>query len=362
MKAIGYVNLKKLEKIENKLKLDAIILVSKSELIDPNIQYYTNFVQEEGLGDCIVVIRNCERTVFLKEEPEQKIDAEEIIISSKFKEAFKKEFKNLKNVGINSSYLKYSAAMFLRKKLKLKLLDVSPELLEIRAIKLKKEIQIFKKAFKFTNSLIDFIESYIIPKILEGISERQIALMIEDWCKKRNLETSFKTLVGTGKRSAQIHTNPSSSLKKAGKIGYIDFGVKYKGYHTDVTLPFALRKLNRKEEKIVETLISAYQEILDRIKVGIYDFEIFETANNYLRKFGLEMKHGVGHGIGLEVHEFPSFLPKKGRRKIMKISNGMVFTIEPGIYLKNFGFRIEDDFLVKKNKIIPMTNSHFIFR
>ena len=276
MKAIGYANLKKLEKIENKLNLDGIILVSKSELIDPNIQYYTNFVQEEGLGDCIVVIRNGERTVFLKEEPEQKIDAEEIIVfNSKFKETFKKEFKNLKNVGINPPYLKHSTAMFLRKKLKLKLLDVSSELLEIRAIKLKKEIQIFKKAFKFTNSLIDFIESYIIPKILDGISEKQIALMIEDWCKKRNLETSFKTLVGTGKRSAQIHTNPSSSLKKAGKIGYIDFGVRYKGYHTDVTLPFALRKLNRKEEGIVEKFFTSSTLENRRINLSLSVYLLF---------------------------------------------------------------------------------------
>lgn len=363
MKAIGYVNLKKVEKIENELKLDGIILVNKGELIDPNIQYYTNFVQEEGLGDCIVVIRNSERTVFLKEEPEQKIDAEEIIvIDSKFKETFKKEFKNLKNVGINPPYLKHSTAMFLRKKLRLKLLNVSSELLEIRAIKLKEEIRIFKKAFKLTNRIIDFIESSIIPKILDGISEKQIALMIEEWCEKRNLETSFKTLVGTGKRSAQIHTNPSASLKRANKIGYIDFGIKYKGYRTDVTLPFALRKLNRREKEALEILISTYQQILEKIRTDLYDFEVFKIANNHLKKFGLEMKHGVGHGIGLEVHEFPSFLPRKGRRKIMKISDGMVFTLEPGIYLKNFGFRIEDDFLVRKNKITPMTNSHFIFR
>ncbi|MCD6371258.1 MAG: aminopeptidase P family protein [Candidatus Aenigmarchaeota archaeon] len=361
MKAIG--NVEKAFEILEKFKLDGILLISRENLIDPNIRYFTNFAQEEGLGNCILIISKAGRKLIVKEDEETRgIDAEKIIRVKHFDiNTWKKVIGKIKRVGVNYHCLSLKTGSFLVKKLKLKLLDVSYELRKIRSVKTKKEIKIIREACKRTNKIIDIFEKKIVPRIKDGkITEWEVSSEIESLIRKMRANPAFKVLVVSGKRSKQIHTNPPSSFRKVKKFGYIDFGIRYKGYCTDVTVPFVLRRLNKKEERMIEILLRTYEYVLNNLRPGMLDYEVFDLANNYLRKFGLKLKHGLGHGIGLEVHENPSFLPKNSRRKIDKVENNMVFTIEPGIYLKNFGLRIEDNFIVKGEKILPLTNSHFI--
>ena len=365
MRAFGRKKLKEVKRILEERNLDAIILINREKLIDPNIFYFSNFLQEEGMGNAILILTKNKRILLAKEDEirewKKKIDVEKI--EEKSSEKLREYLKKLgfERIGINKEYLTVESLEYLRKIWKGKFFDVSKELKKIRAVKTNEEIKIIKKASKITNEILEFIENEILERVKKGkIKEDEIRCLIQNEMRKRKVEFSFRPLIATGKRSSQVHVNPSYSFDIAKKFGYIDFGIKFRNYKTDVTIAFDFEK-NEKRKKVREILLGVYGKVLEKVEIGMKDYELFEIANNELKKFGFELKHGLGHGIGLEVHELPSFLPKNRRKDIIEIENGMVFTIEPGIYLKNFGFRIEDDFLVWKNKLIPLTNSRFVF-
>ncbi|MFH7880819.1 MAG: M24 family metallopeptidase [Candidatus Aenigmatarchaeota archaeon] len=219
--------------------------------------------------------------------------------------------------------------------------------------KSKKEIKLIKKAASIANSCINFIE-----KVLESrkIRENELALILEKKIKSLGGKPAFKTLVASGKRAYKIHAKPSSKYIKG--LGYIDFGVDYKGYKVDVTVPFIKSKIGKEEEKIVKTLIEAYELAKKETKVGINCFSVFEKVDKFLRKKGYKMKHSLGHGIGKKVHELPIIGIPKGKKKEIKFENGMVFTLEPGIYVRNVGgCRIENTFLLYNNNLIELTKA-----
>jgi Xaa-Pro aminopeptidase len=167
--------------------------------------------------------------------------------------------------------------------------------------------------------------------------------------RSQHASLSFQTIVACGKRSAKIHPKPRATNKIIKGIGYVDFGACYKGYKSDVTVPFIKGKISKRERKIVEITLKAYNLAINSIKINEPCWKLFEKINNFMKKNGFELKHGLGHGLGLKIHEYPFIvIPKKGkikrrkkrRWKIIKKINfqpGMVFTIEPAVYVKGLG-------------------------
>lgn len=223
-------------------------------------------------------------------------------------------------------------------------------------IKTKREILLIKKAASISNSCIDVIKR----SLAEDITERELARIVRREINHHGATLSFETLVGSGYRSRMIHTKPHVADKKISGLGYIDFGARYKGYVSDVTVPFIKGKIGRKEKKVVDLVIKGYNLAVNSVKVGEPCWRLHEKVNNFFQKHGFRMQHSLGHGIGLKVHERPIIgkprkkLNKKRRliwEKIKKITfkPNMIFTIEPAIYTKKFGCRIENDFLLTKN-------------
>jgi len=236
-------------------------------------------------------------------------------------------------------------------------------------IKTKNEIKLLKKSAQISNSCLKLIEY----SLKENITEKELKRRVERKIRSQNATLAFRTLVACGNRSAMIHPKPYATDKIIKGIGYIDFGACYKGYKTDVTVPFIKGKISKKEIKIIKTTLKAYSLAISSIKLGRPCWKLFQIVNKYLKKNGFEMKHGLGHGIGLKIHEYPSIIiPRKKRlrgkkkrrwEKIKKMifMKGMVFTIEPGIYVKGLGgCRIENDILLTDKGLKILTHSKLI--
>jgi Xaa-Pro aminopeptidase len=239
----------------------------------------------------------------------------------------------------------------------------------MKLVKIKREINLIKKAAEISNSCLPLIEKSLHEKITEKELRRRINRRI----RSQHASLSFQTIVACGKRSAKIHPKPRATNKIIKGIGYVDFGACYKGYKSDVTVPFIKGKISKRERKIVEITLKAYNLAINSIKINEPCWKLFEKINNFMKKNGFELKHGLGHGLGLKIHEYPFIvIPKKGkikrrkkrRWKIIKKINfqpGMVFTIEPAVYVNGLGgCRIENDILLTKKGPKILTKAKLI--
>lgn len=199
----------------------------------------------------------------------------------------------------------------------------------------------------------------LLPTIKEGMSENDVAAELEYLMRKLGASgTSFDTIVGFGKNSSVPHHETGMSKLKFGDIILIDFGCKYKGYCSDCTRTFLFGDDGRHDEfkKDYEHVLQAHMLVKSKITEGITGREADAIARDYLRGFGLSFyfTHSLGHGIGVNIHEFPRLSPKSS--DILK--NDMVFSDEPGIYFEGkYGIRIEDTICLKDGKVVSMTDS-----
>jgi len=196
--------------------------------------------------------------------------------------------------------------------------------------------------------------SWILEK-RPGIKENDIAAEIDYQMKKKGADKpSFDTIVVSGEKSAMPHGKPGERRLKKGDFVTLDFGAVYKGYHADFTRTVVIGKASKKQKKIYEIVKKAQEEAINRIKPGMLCKEADSIAREVIKKegYGKYFGHSLGHGVGLEIHELPrlSFLSNS------KIRENSVVTIEPGVYLPDFGgVRIEDTVVVRKNGIEVLT-------
>jgi Xaa-Pro aminopeptidase len=182
----------------------------------------------------------------------------------------------------------------------------------------------------------------IVPLLRPGLAERDIALALEFAMRRLGGdEKSFDLIVASGERGALPHGAASDRLLRAGELVTIDFGLRLHGYCSDETVTLALGEIDAELERVYATVYQAQQQAIAAIRPGIPLKEIDAVARNVIAEagYGPFFGHGLGHGVGLEVHEYPTL----SSRSIDTAQDGMVFTIEPGIYLPGKGgVRLED--------------------
>ncbi|MCL2792169.1 MAG: Xaa-Pro peptidase family protein [Spirochaetaceae bacterium] len=235
-----------------------------------------------------------------------------------------------------------------------------------RIIKDEKEIAIYKEAAKITDKIINELEKYIKKSLKNSskkISEFEIALFIEKLARKNGAEgTGFETLVAGPKRSWAIHPYPAFSSSPVTKTGttIIDFGIKYQGYTTDVTITLAGKNLTDKQKEIINLVSDAASMAEKLLKPGVSVLSVSESIRDFFDQYGYSMPHALGHGIGLDVHEDPIFKISNDNKQIL--GEGMVLAIEPGLYDPLAGgVRLENDYLITKNGCEKITNARIIF-
>ena len=215
----------------------------------------------------------------------------------------------------------------------------------LRVIKDESEIGIIKKAVRIACRSLDELEKKLKP----GISEDEIEWELLKIARKNGAEGfSFPPIITFGKDTADIHHQKGDNRLKKGEMVLIDSGIVYRGYITDMTRVFFQRKPTDFEQKIYTTVLEANRAAIETIKVGMKLADVDQAARDVIERagYGEYFTHSTGHGTGLEVHEAPHV----GQKSKERVLPGMVFTIEPGIYVPGKGgVRIEDMVYIKPN-------------
>lgn len=259
--------------------------------------------------------------------------------------------KGCKFLGYDGSVMTYEEVGVLRKKTRktrTKLRSCPEVLREIRAVKDASEIRKMKNSAKLAYSAYQFIRK----KLKAGITEIELARKLEIYCLEKGAEKmSFEPIIAFGKNSALPHHHPGKTKLKENDLALFDLGVVLDGYCSDMTRVDFVGK----EDKILRHLLNVTREAqkmaFSKCKPGIQLKELDVAARNVMKNSDLEhlFVHNLGHGIGLEIHEYPS-IGFNGPDRLIALKEGMVVTIEPGLYLPGKGgVRYEDTIVITKN-------------
>jgi Xaa-Pro dipeptidase len=236
----------------------------------------------------------------------------------------------------------------------------APEIRRLRAVKDEEEIAVTRRAANITNELIDLLEKNVRGEKIK--TEADAALFIEVEARKRGCEgTSFGTLAAGPDRSFAIHAFPGWTCAPFGVRGLsiLDFGVKLDGYCTDVTLTFA-RDLEPNQEKLVSLVEKAAKLAIPMAHNGTPAKKIAAAVDTHFSKSKKQMPHGLGHGIGLQEHEYPIIRNNSENEWVLEC--GMIFTIEPGLYDPLLGgCRLENDIMMTEKGAEILTTARIIY-
>ncbi|MGM8215608.1 M24 family metallopeptidase [Bacillaceae bacterium W0354] len=222
---------------------------------------------------------------------------------------------------------------------------------QIRLIKDEHEYQLLLEAAQYA----DFAIETALKHITVGKSELGIIAEIEYALKKEGIQSmSFPTTVLTGVKSALPHGTPDETTIKDGDFVLMDLGVIHNGYCSDITRTVVVGKASDKQKEIYNIVLQAELAALDGSQTGTPLGDIDQAARKVIENagYGEYFPHRVGHGLGINVHEFPSLASNNDA----PLQEGMCYTIEPGIYLPNVGgVRIEDDVFITKEGPVTLT-------
>ncbi len=230
---------------------------------------------------------------------------------------------------------------------------LSDAITKIRAIKTPDEIEKITKAQRIAENAF----SAALEFIKVGVTEKEIALFLNNHMLSNGAEDiSFDTIALCGKNTSLPHGVPSEETVKEGEFVLMDFGAVYEGYHSDMTRTICVGKPSEEMEKVYNTVLSAQLKALEGIKADVIGQDIDTLARDVIKEngYGDYFGHGLGHGVGMEIHENPSLSPLYN----LPIKENVVVTVEPGIYLpEKFGVRIEDFVVVTEKGCNNLTKT-----
>ena len=237
---------------------------------------------------------------------------------------------------------------------------VHQDAVNMRAIKDQYEINCIRRASAITDNLILLLEDGVRSGTIT--TEMDAALLIERECRKAGCEgTGFDTLAAGPERSFGIHCFPpyTAGAFPATGLSILDFGVVVEGYTSDVTLTFAKGPLTPEQEKQLELVQRAYDAALEKYKNGLAIKDAAQIVDDIFAQAGRTMPHSLGHGYGLEAHEWPTVRNTQPPEALFR--SGMVVTLEPGLYdTKLGGCRLENDILITPEGNEVLTKARII--
>lgn len=324
----------------------------------PDLTYFSNLQFHLSERPVILLITSAKNAfIFFPEFEKEKVQKSDISIIpipyfedrstwsamlSKIEDTFPLKYKR---IGVNSVSFRFlETELFHDAFPECTVVSAQSVFSELRQIKDNTETANIKKAIEIAQIAL----KNTLPFIDIGKTEREIAneLVIQLLKAGSDAELPFQPIVAAGENSANPHAVPSDRKVQAGDLVLIDWGARWNGYCSDLTRTFALGKISSEFIQIAETVESANQSARNIIEQTLTSHELDQAARNVIHAagYGNFFTHRTGHGIGLEVHEEPYI--QTGSQT--KLKNGMVFTIEPGIYLPGKGgVRIEDNVIVR---------------
>ncbi len=341
--------------------LDALIVTNPA-----NIFYLTgvnNFDSEKGF--LLAVFQNKWRLVsslFYQNRINGVVPSKNIIYVPRGRsilESATKAIGDKKNIGFEREDISYARFEIFKKSLRgKKLVPVSGMIEQFRQIKSNEEIALIKKAARITDKTFAELMKLIKPGVSELFLKRKVLEIMQDMGAQG---CSFDPIVAGGKNSADPHYEGSNRKIKKGEMAVIDIGARYKNYCADMTRMVFLGKATEKYKNLYRIVLQTQQKSLEECRVSALPGQVFENAVQNFKTFEQDefFTHGLGHGTGINIHELPNLSPKGEG----SFENGMVFTVEPGLYHPGWGgIRIEDLCVLQSGKleILSKTPKEFI--
>lgn len=325
---------------------------------DTNRRYYTDFPSSAGT---LVVTKDKSYLIidsrYFEAATENAKDCQ-VILQDKLYEQVNEllEKHQVKNLGVESATMTVVSLAQLEEKLPNMNIVSDNTLSDLinaqRAIKSETE----KEYIQLSQNITDKTFEYACSIIKAGKTEKEIALEMEFFSRQNGSDdAAFSFIVASGPNTSRPHAVPTDRVIKEGDFVLMDFGSTYNGYLSDMTRTVAVGSASDKMVEVYNTVLAAQQKCLDIIKAGIPYIDVHMVAENIINeKFPGTFGHGLGHSLGLEIHEPPNF------NKVTKGNAvaGNVMSVEPGIYLPGeFGVRIEDIVYVTEQGLYNFTNS-----
>ncbi len=266
----------------------------------------------------------------------------------------KRLLRGEKKIGINATELTHRAFLDIKKNSpKAELIDVSNAVVMARLTKDSKELKYMSRACRMASEVANEIISFLDI----GVKEYQIGAELEYLMSKKGSEGPFfTTIAGSGPNSALPHYSVGDRPLKKGDFLVLDFGATYKKYGSDITRTYVIGKANKRKKAMYETVRKAQKKALAELGEGKKGGDVHLAASKYINrtKFKGRFTHGIGHSLGLAAHDGGGLHPNMD----LTLKKNMVFTVEPGIYIPNYGgVRIEDDIVVTKDGYRLLTNA-----
>jgi Xaa-Pro aminopeptidase len=230
----------------------------------------------------------------------------------------------------------------------------SPPLVsDLRAIKEPQEIEALQRAVDIGDAAFLHVAERLEP----GWTERQVAWEIEKHARENGAESlSFPTIVAAGPWGAMPHAMPRDHVIEPGEGVVIDMGVVYDGYCSDLTRTIVAGQPDARFLEIYDIVLAAQRTAEELIRTGMSGEEAHMLAYNVIAEagYGENFGHGLGHGVGLQIHEAPSV----NKQSHNELKDGMIITVEPGIYLSGWGgIRIEDQCVIEGGRVRVMSHA-----
>ena len=342
-------------------EVDRILIVNTNSE-DPNFVYITDLVGGLFEGNFLLIKKD---SITLFTSPlEYELAREQLgtrigivnLDSQKKMELLVKELRG-RSIGINGNFLPYNSYMRMRKRMKMRrIVDASAAFEKAREVKGVLEISRIRKANRITKLAIAGVQKHLKA----GITEKEAARMFENRILELGADgPSFDSIVCFGKNAALPHHSPDSTRLRYGDIVLMDVGVKVNNYCSDVTrtMIFGNDKTRIKDyerkQRIIDIVREAQAAAIAAIKPGILGEKPHIIAQNIIDnadngKYKGTFMHALGHSVGIEVHDGSGRFLSPGSKLVLR--EGMVSSVEPGIYIPGFGgARIEDDIVVTRN-------------
>lgn len=344
----------RLEKLMEELGIDGILVSSQY-----NVRYLSGFTGDVGclyVSSGRMVLLTDSRYVTWARGQVREFQVVETGVSRSY-EALVSEYvkqDGVRRLGFEDGQMLYAEAVkFMAQSPQTEFVPLGSRLDELRSRKTPEEIEKLRAA----EQLGDDAFSHILTRISVGMSEREVALELELYLKRNGAQAlSFDTIVASGENSAKPHWIPGERRLQRGDFVTMDFGCVYEGYCSDMTRTIVMGEANSRQREIYELVLRAQQSALDAVAAGKTGREIDGVARGVIAEAGYGdcFGHGLGHGVGLFIHEEPRFSPTYEGI----IRENMVVTVEPGVYVPDFGgVRIEDVVVVTENGHENLTSS-----
>ena len=335
------MRIEKLREFIAEKELDGILRTHR-----PNLYYFTG--SSPILGGYLVVTPDDAVFLVPELEYEEAREASKVPVE-KFKtgkELFERlsSFR-LRKLGIEGR-TSFSTIQTLKEKANVEdFTAVDDVIRELRIIKTKEELEVIERACRIADQAM----MVALEEVSEGRREREIAAKMEYAMKMNGAEKpAFDTIVASGWRSALPHGVASDRRIKKGDLVVIDEGAVYRHYHSDMTRTIVVGSPNEKQREIYEIVLEAQRKGVEEARPGITAKELDTMVRDVIAEYGYGdyFIHSTGHGVGLEIHEWP----RVSQQDETVLKPGMVITVEPGIYIPKFGgVRIEDTIVITES-------------